>query len=179
MPRRGYTFAVKQALSLLAVLALGGCGFHPVYATRGGSAPAVAGMAQVDVARIPERFGQLTRQALEERLTPNGPGAIHRYRLTTTLALSSDAIAIRPDTAPTHVRLIGTAHWTLTSEDAAGAPTLAHGTARDVDGYDVINEQYFNADLDNEATQRRIAHGLADQIALQLAIYFEHHPPPP
>lgn len=174
---------MKHALSLIAVLAalvpLAGCGFHPLYAKHGGSAPAVAGMAQVDVARIPERFGQLTREALEQRLTPNGPGTFHRYRLSTTLALSSDAIGIRPDTAATHVRLIGTAHWTLTSEDVAGAPTLAHGTAREVDGYDVIDEQYFNADLDNEATQRRIAHGLADQIALQIAVYFERHPPPP
>lgn len=165
------------AAPVLAALALAGCGFHPLYARQGSSAPAVAGMAQVEVARIPERFGQLTREALEERLTPDGPGTVHRYRLATSLGLSSDAGAIQRDTTPTHVRLIGSAHWILTAEDAGGT-TLAHGTARDIDGYDVIDEQYFNADLDNSASLRRIAHALADQIALQLAIYFEHHPPP-
>lgn len=169
---------MKQALALLAVLVLAGCGFHPVYATHGASAPAVAGMAQVDIAVIPERFGQLTREALEERLTPNGAGTVHRYRLATSLGLASDANGILRNTAATHVRLIGTASWTLSAEGAGGA-TLAHGTARDVDGYDIIDNQYFTADLDNEATERRIAQALADQIALQIALYFEHHPPPP
>ncbi len=168
---------MKRAFPALALLALAGCGFHPVYATRGASAPAVVGLSQVDVALIPERFGQLTRQALEARLEVGGQGAVHRYRLVTTLGLSSDAISVLPDTVATHVRLIGTAHWTLMAEDASGA-TLAHGTARDVDGFDIIDQQYFAADLSNEAVQGRIAKALADQIALQLALYFQKHPPP-
>ncbi len=163
---------------MLALLALSGCGFHPVYATRGASAPAVAGLSQVDVALIPERFGQLTREALEARLEVGGAGTVHRYRLVTSLGLSSDAIGVLPDTVATHVRLIGTAQWTLMSEDASGA-ILAHGTARDVDGFDIIDQQYFAADLSNQAVQRRIAKSLASQIALQLALYFEKHPPPP
>ncbi len=169
---------MKRALPVLALLALAGCGFHPVYATRGATAPAVAGLSQIDVALIPERFGQLTREALQARLEPDGAGTIHRFRLVTNLGLATDAIGVRPDSVPTHVRLIGTASWTLTSEGPTGA-TLAHGTARDVDGYDVIDQQYFAADLANEAVQRRIAKALASQIALQLALYFEKHPPPP
>ena len=179
-PRRAgrYTPRVKRALPVLALLALAGCGFHPVYATRGATAPVVAGLSQIDVALIPERFGQLTREALQARLEPDGAGTIHRFRLVTNLGLATDAIGVRPDSVPTHVRLIGTASWTLTSEGPTGA-TLAHGTARDVDGYDVIDQQYFAADLANEAVQRRIAKALASQIALQLALYFEKHPPPP
>jgi LPS-assembly lipoprotein len=74
--------------------------------------------------------------------------------------------------------MIGTANWTLTTEDASGA-TLAHGTARDVDGLDIIDQQYFATDLQTQEVLRRIADNLADQIALQLALYFEKHPPPP
>ncbi|MDE2333329.1 MAG: hypothetical protein KGK10_02185 [Rhodospirillales bacterium] len=169
---------MTRALLLLGLLLLAGCGFRPVYATQGASAPALAGLSQIDVALIPNRFGQLTREALEARLERGGPGRVHRYRLVTNLDLSSDAVGVRPDSVATHVRLIGTAQWTLAAEDASGA-TLAHGTARDVDGYDVIDQQYFAADLSNEAVQRRIARSLADQIALQLALYFRHHPPPP
>ncbi len=169
---------MNRAFPVLALLLLAGCGFRPVYATHGASAPALAGMSQIDVALIPDRFGQLTREALQARLERGGPGRIHRYRLVTNLGLSTDAIGVRPDTVPTYVRLIGTAQWTLIAEDATGA-TLAHGTARDVDGYDVLNQQYFAADLSNEAVERRIASGLADQIGLQLALYFQKHPPPP
>jgi LPS-assembly lipoprotein len=169
---------VTRPFLAFALLALAGCGFHPVYARRDATAPAVAGLSQIDVAIIPDRFGQLTREALQARLEQDGPGAVHRYRLVTSLGLSGDPIAVRPDTVPTRVRLIGSANWTLTAEDASGA-TLAHGTARDVDGFDIIDQQYFAADMQNEEVQRRMAAALADQIALQLALYFEKHPPPP
>ena len=172
------TRALPAIALLAAALALGGCGFRPVYARHGGSAPAVAGLSQVDVALIPERFGQLTREALEARLERGGMGAVHRFRLATSVSLASDAIGVRPDSVPTRVRLIGTANWTLSSEDASGA-TLAHGTARDVDGYDIIDQQYFAADLQRENVLRRIAAAMADQIALQLSLYFGKHPPPP
>lgn len=166
------------ALLAPACIALGGCGFRPVYATHDGSAPAVAGLSQIDVAIIPERFGQLTREALQARLEAGGQGTVHRYRLVTSLGLASDAIGVQPNTVPTRIRLVGTANWTLTAEDATGA-TLAHGTARDVEGFDVIDQQYFEVDLNNADVQRRIAGALADQIALQLSLYFQKHPPPP
>ena len=168
---------MTRPLLALALLALAGCGFRPVYATHGTTVPAAAGLSQVDVAIIPDRFGQLTREALQARLERGGLGVLHRYRLVTTLGLSGDPIAVQPNTVPTRVRLIGTANWTLTSEGATGA-TLAHGMARDVDGFDIIDQQYFAADLENEEVQRRMASALADQIALQLALYFEKHPPP-
>ncbi len=166
------------ALLMPACLVLAGCGFHPVYAKRDKTAPAVAGLSQIDVALIPERFGQLTREALQARLEQGGSGDVHRFRLVTSLGVSGDAIGVRSDSVPTRVRLIGTANWTLTAEDATGA-TLAHGTAHDVDGFDIIDQQYFASDLQSQEVLRRMAANLADQIALQLALYFEKHPPPP
>ena len=41
-----------------------------------------------------------------------------------------------------------------------------------MDGYNVIDNQFFAADLENEVVQRRVAEALADQITLQLASYF-------
>jgi LPS-assembly lipoprotein len=41
-----------------------------------------------------------------------------------------------------------------------------------VDGYNLINAQYFASDLENEVVQRRLANALADQITMQLAVYF-------
>ncbi len=169
---------MTRLLPILALLMLAGCGFRPVYGTQDKSAPAVAGLSEIDVALIPERFGQMTREALQARLEQGGAGAVHRFRLVTSLGYSGDAIGVRTDSVPTRIRMIGTANWTLTTEDASGA-TLAHGTARDVDGLDIIDQQYFATDLQTQEVLRRIADNLADQIALQLALYFEKHPPPP
>jgi hypothetical protein len=41
-----------------------------------------------------------------------------------------------------------------------------------VDAYNIFDTQYFAADLENDAVQRRLATALAEQITLQLATYF-------
>jgi hypothetical protein len=41
------------------------------------------------------------------------------------------------------------------------------------DGYNVIDQQYFALDMEQEATYRRVMEALADQITQQLAIYFD------
>ena len=41
-----------------------------------------------------------------------------------------------------------------------------------MDALNIFDTQYFAADLENEAVQRRLAEALADQITMQLAAYF-------
>ncbi len=65
------------------------------------------------------------------------------------------------------------AQYALISLDPS-RKTLTSGSARRVDGYDVINQQFFAADLDQEATVGRLAENIADQIALQLGLFFDH-----
>ena len=67
--------------------------------------------------------------------------------------------------------MIGTATWTLIAQDP-GRTRLTSGSAKAVDGINIFDTQYFAADLENEAVQRRLAEALADQITLQLAMYF-------
>ena len=50
---------------------------------------------------------------------------------------------------------------------------LAQGASRIVDGYNVLNQQYFAADLENEAAIRRVASSIADQITVQVAIFLK------
>ena len=85
--------------------------------------------------------------------------------------IAGDAIAILPDSNPTRIREIGSAAWTLVAQDPART-TLTSGSAKAVDGYNLINAQYFASDLENEVVQRRLANALADQITMQLAVYF-------
>ena len=155
----------------LALLPLAGCGFHAVYGQGGGTAGASAALAAIHVGLLPDRSGQLLREALQERLERGGVGIAYRYELQVAFALADQGIAIQRDNSITRERLIGSADFTLVDMDPA-RPTLFGGSARKVDGFDVINQEFFNADLQRESVTRRITEGLADQISLQLAAYF-------
>ncbi|MCW3473933.1 LPS assembly lipoprotein LptE [Rhodovastum sp. RN2-1] len=133
--------------------------------------PAEAGLAAVDVGLIPERSGQQLRQALQERLDRSGAALARRYDLTVRLAWNVELLAIEQDSSVTRVRLVGVANWTLTGRDPQRR-TLTSGTSRSLDAFNIINEQYFTADLNNQMVQGRVADALAEQITLQLAAYF-------
>ena len=170
---RGPTRRLLLAGAMLAPV-LAACGFRPVYG--GGSAtsrgPAVDGLAAITVGLIPERSGQLLRLALQQRFERNGVGVAHRYDLQVSFGIGGEAIAIQQDNSVTRLRYVGTAAYTLLAQDPLRT-TLTSGTARVVDGLNVINEQYFAMDLESEAVQRRIAEAVADQIAMRLAVWFD------
>ncbi len=55
---------------------------------------------------------------------------------------------------------------------------VTSGDARSLDGFNIINEQFFEATLAGDTTQQRLADNLADTIAEQLATWFNTHQPP-
>lgn len=169
LPRRGI-------LAFAASFAVAGCGFHPLYAPAadGESSPAVQQLAEITVARIPDRPGQLLRQALIERFERAGVAVAHRYDLEVILAYGEEGIAIQPDTSTTYQRVVANAVWTLRAQDP-NRTVLASGRARAIDGYNWINEQFFEAALEDELVHRRLAEQIADQITWQLAAYFTKH----
>ena len=159
---------------MLALL-VSGCGFRPLYSSSGG----VAGgedhdLAMIDVALIPNRSGQLLRQALQERLYGTGADApAKQYVLTVGFGVTGEAISEQEDSSVTRLRQFGSANWTLKRLDPAQS-FVASGAARSLDGVNIIDEQYFAADVEGESVARRMADTLADQITLQLAAYFNH-----
>jgi LPS-assembly lipoprotein len=166
MNRRGF-------LTLgLTGTALAGCGFQPVYMPTASGKPGVAEreLASIDVAIIPDRPGQLLRQALQDHFASDGGGS-HRYRLITSFYIAGENVNILTNNSASRVRLIGTANWQLLARDPAAAK-LTSGTSRAIDGYNVFSAQYAAAIMDNEAVQKRIAESVADQMTLQLATWF-------
>lgn len=162
----------RGLLTLLAGGTLAGCGFQPVYMPTASGKAGVAQreLAAVDVPIIPDRPGQLMRQALQDRLANDG-GTPHRYDLKVVYWISGEGVGILTDTTATRIRFIGNATWELISR---GAPprSLTRGSARSLDALNVLDSQYFAADIENETIQRRIAYAVADQVVLQLAAYF-------
>jgi LPS-assembly lipoprotein len=167
----------RRAMLLLgAGAALNGCGFQPVYmrTASGNAGPAQRDLAAVEVAIIPDRPGQVLRQALQERLEGGSSGEQRRFDLRVSFWIAGEGLAVQPDTTSSRVRLIGNASWTLYAQDPAHT-FLVNGGARAVDGLNEFDAQFFGADLETESVQRRIAGAVADQITAQLAIYFRKH----
>jgi LPS-assembly lipoprotein len=120
---------------------------------------------------IPDRPGQLLRQALQDRLEMGSSGVARRYELSVAFGISGEGIAIEQNTTVTRLRMIGTATWNLIAQDP-GRTRLTSGSAKSVDAINIFDTQYFAADQENEVVQRRLAEALADQITLQLATFF-------
>jgi LPS-assembly lipoprotein len=163
----------RQLLALTAGATLSGCGFQPVYMPTASGSGGVAQreLAAIQVALLPDRPGQLLRQALQDRLEMGASGVARHYDLNVAFWVAAEGIAVQSDNTASRLRETGNANWTLMAQDA-GRTRLTSGFARTDDALNIFDTQYFAADLENEALQKRIADALADQITMQLAIYF-------
>ncbi len=163
----------RSLLGFAAGLSLSGCGFRPVYMRTASGRPGIAQreLAAVHVEILPDRPGQLLRQALQQRLERASTGVLPKYDLGVNYSIGGEGIGIQGDNSVTRVRLIARGAWTLRAQDPART-ALTSGTSRAIDGLNILDQQYFAADLEQETVQRRLADQIADQIVLQLAAYF-------
>lgn len=169
----------RRSLGFGALASLGGCGFRPLYAPAAGSgtAPASAELAAVYVPVIAERPGQLLRQALQQRLEGSGSGVAKRYELVASILIGSEGIGIQRDNSSSRVRLTASGPWVLRALTPERT-VVAQGSSRVLDGFNIANQQYFAAQLENEAAVRRVANALADQIVVQMGAYFQRQAVP-
>ena len=151
----------------MVVGVMGGCGWRPLNAPFGSTHE--AGLRSIDVAIIPERQGQLLRQALQARLSGGVGEQPALYVLQASYSVQSEGLAITEESSVTRIRLIATSNFVLRPL-ASASLTCASGVTREVDGYDVQNQQFFAADLAAETAKRRLADATAADIAIKLAL---------
>ncbi len=163
----------RSMLAGLGLAPLVGCGFEPVYrrTASGNPGPAARELAEIHVLLIPDRPGQLLREALQQRFQGAGSGAERRYDLGVVFWIAGEGIAILPDNTNTRTRLIGRANWTLVARDSAHTKII-DGTARALEGVNIFDTQYFAGDLETEQVTARLADQIADEITLRLATFF-------
>jgi LPS-assembly lipoprotein len=160
------------------VLLLTGCGFHPLYGTQSGPrATTFAAMSEIDIGLIPNRSGQILREALEADLQRNGAPDFYRYHLNVQQSISVQAIGIQPDSSNSAVRYFETMSWSLVPEGNRSLP-LATGTAEATDSVNQVDNQFFALSLQSNKLQHYLARELAAQATQELAIYFRKHPAP-
>lgn len=144
---------------MTGLLALGACGFQPVYGP-GGSAEGLRG--QVEVADPADREGfELVRQ-LRWRL---GEASSPHYRLDAEIALYEREIGITPDQVTTRFQVDGRVAYSLTriGTDAI----LARGTARSFTSYSSTSTTVATLRAREDARDRLMVI-LADRIVAEL-----------
>ena len=163
----------RGLLGALGLVPLAGCGFQPVYrrTASGNPGPAARELAAINVVLIPDRPGQLLRQALQQRFYGASGEATPQYDLGVFYWIAGEGLAVLPDNTNTLTRLIARANWTLNARDP-GHTHVTDGSARAMESVNVFDAQYFAGDLETEQATARLAEQVADQITLRLATFF-------
>ena len=159
---------------LVAALALGACGFHPLYAQHGRSG-FDADLASIKVSTIKDRQGQLLAIALRDGLNPRGARIETRYTLDVELTEGRQDIGIRPDGTASRSEVTMTAKFILKdvkkpSEDAV----VLQGTTHSVSSYDVLTDAYATVVAQHNAEERTV-HDVGDDILTRLELYVSKH----
>lgn len=143
--------------ALVALAALAGCGFAPVYGP-GGAGTALRDSIQFEVPASVEGY-RLGRR-LEDRL---GTGSA--YRLSVTIATEEDTVATAPDGVTTRLNLTGVADYTLI--DSATGDTVASGRVNSFTGYSTTASTVAANTAADDARDRLMIQ-LADLIVTRL-----------
>jgi len=87
----------RSFLVALCGAGLAACGFEPLLGRGGDSADTIEQLAAIRIEPIPDRSGQVLRNALLDRLTPRGPAPGARYVLRIRLSEPRQTILLRRD----------------------------------------------------------------------------------
>lgn len=162
---------MKRLLPLL-LLALPGCGLHPLYAG-GGSGAVANALSGVEVAAIEGRSGWLVGNALRDRFAAGGTP---RWRLQVKLDDAIAGLGVRRDDSVARERRTLRARYQLV--EAGTGTVVLDATAGSDAGIDVVGSEYATIAAENTALER-LAGIVADQIVARVALYARRASPPP
>lgn len=146
----------SRRFALFGLLALGGCGFAPLYGDGGTLRNAVAYDTDDSVA------GFHLRQQLQNRL---GNSSAPRYGLRVTQRSRSRAAAITDEGDTTRLNIVGSASWVLT--DLTTGAQIEAGEVEAFTSYAATGSTVATQTTRDDA-ERRLSIILADMIAARL-----------
>ena len=91
----------KPLVALVMPLALGACGFHPLYSKSGADPNISDEMAAITVQPLRDRQGQEIHNALIKTITPAGPPSQPRYTLYVAYTVTESQAALATDETAT------------------------------------------------------------------------------
>ena len=156
-----FSFALRRGL-VIGVLALGACGFTPVYGP-GGS----GGKLQNSVAFTAPatELGFRVRTTLEDRFGPIS-GSAADYSVNIALSSRQNSAAVNDEGDITRLDIQGTARWDLTNADQTYS---TGGDVRATTSYSATGTTVATQAAERDAVER-LAQILADRIAADLIL---------
>jgi LPS-assembly lipoprotein len=165
----------RRAVLLAAALpALAGCGFHPLYAERGGGGGrSDPQLASVRVEPIADRIGQLLAITLRDGFNPDGAEVPQRYNLVVRLATSRRDIGIRKDATATRTQFDVTASYTLIR--LPDKKVILTATSRTTNGFDIIQNEYSTLVAEHSSQETAIRQ-ISSEIQTRVALAVQQNP---
>ena len=145
----------------LALVALAGCGFKPMYAPTGGDAL----IGAVSIPEIPGKSGHVFRTEMEKLLGVERGSATTR-RLEVALKETIGTLGLRVDESSTRADLTLTADYVFF--DASGGE-LFRGVIQQTASYDIPTSAFGEVSAQNDARERAAAM-LAERMRAELAL---------
>jgi LPS-assembly lipoprotein len=163
----------KPFAAVAACIALGGCGFQPLYGGGGTSDDLAAKLAAIRVTQIAEHYGQVMTNDLHDGLNPYAKHVPATYSLDVALREATGQTAIRADGTPSRQNLLLTATWLL--RRLSDNKVVKQGTVKSSTGFDVLDNDYGNVVSANNGELRAV-HELSEQIQISLADFLQAPP---
>ncbi|MBV6634063.1 MAG: hypothetical protein KI792_13635 [Alphaproteobacteria bacterium] len=171
---------MKRVILLIpALILLASCGFQPVYGTAGrdGGGPTVQEQfADVRVAPIADREGQMLRNALIDQIYVDGIPQSAKYELVVQLSFRQVAIDIDRDDSMTRSQLTGTATANLMSR--SNGQRLWSTVSQSITTFNVLDSPFATVVSERTAREQAIDQ-ISDELVVRLGAYFATQGPKP
>jgi LPS-assembly lipoprotein len=164
-PTRRALFLAPLALTLGGTLA--GCGFHPLYSSRG-TRDWDPDLAAINVVPINDRAGQILALALRENLNPGDMSVRKRWDLTTGVRVTRTDLGIQRNATATTSEI--TVYATFQINEAQSGKIVYSSSSNAVGDFDQVNDAYATQVAADGARDRALRE-VADEMTLRLAIF--------
>ena len=159
-----------RSVAILPALALGACGFQPLYGTLDSGMGVGMALSEVYVDPIPDRVGYELRNNLLDLFNATGRADTASYRLKLYLTGAEDAVVLQPNTAITRYNVTLRAHYDLVPKGKTESVKSGEVTA--FAAYNVAAAPFLYATVTAQRdAQNRAASDIAERIHVELAVY--------
>jgi LPS-assembly lipoprotein len=162
--------ALLRIALLPVLLALGACGFKPLYGTNSMSASVSTELASVAIADPTTRLSQLIRNDLLSAMRPAGTAEPDRYVLTIDAKSNLDRVLEDRPTGETTRRAVRVNASFILKDSGTGKQVYTGKTFSNV-SFDEVGHSFANLQAQTDAIERA-AHEIALDIQTRLAAHF-------
>jgi LPS-assembly lipoprotein len=157
----------KNVMVCVVLLSLNHCTFRPLYGTH--DEESSEHLAYIKINNIEGRLGQVMRNVLLQKLTPQGQPSNPLYALSVSISFSDRDLGIAKDATATRSEVTLSVTYTLT--DHKTGKVLYEGKEVESTDYNILTNSYYSNIVSKNNAQEGVIEFMANLIKLSLASY--------